>query len=135
MLTSITLGLLTNKIYSLNDVRTWQSPAQYVCAILRYGIECNIVDIANQLLFTYQGLAPELRVFVSYPTKSTKASDFIFTLEKKQEVWHKMMTTPVTFYRYYNSSQRPSPSPYRLLFPSQSEVFSTYQSQQRVPKA
>ena len=85
--------------------------------------------------FAYQGIAPELRVFVSPPTESTKAADFICALEEKQEVWYEMMTTPATFHRYYNLARRPSPSPYRLLLPSQSELFSRYQSQHRVPQA
>ncbi len=61
---------------------------QYICAIMRYGIRCNIINIANQLFFAYQGLAPKLQVFVSPPTKSTKAANFIHTLKKKQKIWH-----------------------------------------------
>lgn len=53
---------------------------------MRHGIGCNIIDVANQLSFAYRGIAPELRVFVSPPTESTKAADFIRTLEEKQEV-------------------------------------------------
>ncbi len=92
--TSVALGLLTDETYSLDDASARRPPAQYVCTIMRHGIGCNIVDIANQLSFAYRGLAPELRVFVSLPTESMKAADFICTLEEKQEVWHEMMTTP-----------------------------------------
>lgn len=92
--TRVVLGLFTDEIYSLDDAHARRPPAQYVCAIIQYNIGCNIVDVANQLSFAYRGLAPEFHVFVSPPTKSTKATDFIRTLEKKQEVWHKMMTTP-----------------------------------------
>ena len=92
--TSIAFGLLTNKTYSLDDARALRPLAQYVRAIMRHGIGCNIVDVANQLFFAYQGLARELRVFVSPPTESTKAVEFIRTLEEKQEVWHEMITAP-----------------------------------------
>ena len=60
VLTSVALGLLTDEIYSLNDAQARIPPTQYVRTIMRHGIGCNIVDVANQLSFTYQGLAPEL---------------------------------------------------------------------------
>ncbi len=135
MPTSVALGLLTDETYTLDDARARRPPAQYVRAIMRHGIGCNIVDVANQLSFAYRGLAPEFLVFVSPPTKSTRVADFIRALEEKQEVWHEMMTTPTTSHRYYNPTRRPLPSPYRLPLPSQSKVFSRYQSQQRVPQA
>lgn len=94
---------------------------------MRYGIGCNIVEVANQLSFAYRGLAPELQVFVSPLTKSTKAADFICTLEKKQEVWHEMITTPASPQRYYNPARRSSL--YRPPLPSQYKAFSRYQSQ------
>ena len=124
--TSVALSLLTDETYFLDDAQAQRPPAQYVRAIMQHGIGCNIVDIANQLSFAYRGLAPELRVFVSPPTESTKVADFIRTLEEKQKVWHEMMTTPGP-QRYFNPTQRPSP--YRPLLPSQAEAFSYYQSQ------
>ena len=124
VLTSVALGLLTDETYTLNDARARRPPAQYVRAIMRHGIGCNIVDVANQLFFAYQGLAPELRVFVTPPTGSTKAADFICALEEKQEVWHEIMTTPAGPQQYYNPAQRSSP--YRPPLPSQSKVFSYY---------
>ena len=133
VLTSVALDLLTDETYSLDDAHTRRPPAQYIRAIMRHGIGCNIVDVANQLSFAYRGLAPELRVFVMPPTESTKASDFICALEEKQEVWHEIMTTPATPHKYYNPARSPSPSPYRPPFPNQSEAFARYQSQQRVP--
>lgn len=132
---SVAFGLLTNKTYFLDNAYVWQSLAQYVCTIIWYGIGCNIVDVANQLSFTYWGLALELRVFVSPSTKSIRISDFIHTFEDKQKVWHKIMTTLVTSHKYYNSAQRPSPFLYKLPFPSQSKVFSYYQSQQCIFQA
>lgn len=57
-----------------------------------HGIRYNIIDVANQLSFAYRGLVPELWVFVSPPTKSTKVSNFIFALEEKQEIYYEMMT-------------------------------------------
>ena len=125
------LVLLTDEIYSLNDAWAQQPPVQYVRAILRHDIECNIVDIANQLSFAYQGLAPELQVFISPSTKSTKAADFICALKEKQKVWHEMMTTLAGSQRYYNPAQRSSP--YRPPLPSQSKTFSYYQSQYQGP--
>lgn len=83
MPTNIGLGLLTNKTYPLNDVWAQRLSAQYVCTIMQYSIGCNIVDIANQLFFVYQGLAPEFQVFVLPPIKSTKAADFICAFEEK----------------------------------------------------
>ena len=124
---SVALGLLTDETYSLDDTRTRQPPAQYVCAIMQYGIGCNIIDVANQLFFAYQGLAPELWVFVSSPNKSTKAADFIRTLEEKQKVWHEMITTPIGLQRYYNPAHRFSL--YRPPLPSQFKTFFYYQFQ------
>lgn len=93
-------------------------------------IGCNIIDVANQLSFVYRGLAPELRVFISPLTESTRVADLICILEKKQEVWHEIMTTPIRPQRYYSLVQKPSF--YRLPLPSQSEAFSCYQSQHRI---
>ena len=135
VLTSVALGLLTNETYSLDNARAWQPSAQYVCSIMQHDIRCNIVNVANQLSFAYRGLAPELRVFVMPPTKSTKVSDFIRALEKKQEVWHEMMTTSTAPHKYYNPAQRLSPSPYKPSLPSQSKVFLRYQSQQHISQA
>ena len=50
---------------------------------MRYGIRCNIVNIANQMFFAYQDLASELQVFVSLPTEFTKAANFICILKEK----------------------------------------------------
>ena len=44
---SVALGLLTDENYTLDDARTRRPLAQYVCAIMRHGIGCNIVDVAN----------------------------------------------------------------------------------------
>ena len=135
MPTSIALDLLTNKKYSLEDARARRPPAQYMRAIMQHGIGCNIVDMANLLSFAYRGIASKLRVFVSPPTDSTKASNFIHALEENQEVWHEMMATPATPHRYFNPALKPSPSPYRPLLPSQYKVFLHYQSQQHMPQA
>ena len=121
---SIALGLLTDETYSLDDAHARPSPAEYVRTIMRHGIRCNIVDVVNQLFFVYRGLAPELRVFVSPPTKSTNAADFIHVLKEKQEVWHEMMTALFASQRYYNPAQRPSP--YRPPLPSQYESFARF---------
>ena len=111
--TSVALNLLTDETYSLEDARARRPPTQYVKAIIQQGIGCNIVDVANQLSFAYRGITPKLKVFVSPPTKSTKASDFIRTFKEKQEVRHKMIATPTVPHKYYNPARRPSPSLYR----------------------
>lgn len=130
MPTSITLGLFTDETYFLDDAQAQQRLAQYVHAIMRHGIGYNIVNIANQLPFAYWGLVSELRVFVLPPTKWTKTVDFIRMLEKKQEIRHKMMTILAGPQRYCNLSQRSSS--YKILLPSQSEVFSCFQSQYHI---
>lgn len=88
------LGFFIDETYSLDDNQARQPLVQYVRAIMQHSIGCNIIDVTNQLFFAYQRLAPELRMFVLPPTKSTKAADFICLLKEKQEIWHKMMTTP-----------------------------------------
>ena len=126
------LGLLTDKTYSLKDARACRPLAQYVRTIMRHGIGCNIVDIANQLSFAYCGIAPELRVFVSLPMESTRAADFIRALEEKQEVWHKIMSVLAVSSRYHNSFCQASlfsSSSSRPPLPSQSETFFCYQIQ------
>ena len=131
VLTSIALGLLMDKTYLFDDVRTWRPPAQYVQAIMRHEIGCNIVDVTNQLFFAYRGIAPELRVFISPLTEATRASDFIHALEEKQEVWYEMMTAPIVLGRYYESFCRLSPfrsSPSRPPLPSQSKAFLRHQT-------
>ena len=136
--TSVALGLLTDKTYSLEDTRAHHLPAQYVRAIMRHGIGCNIVKVANQLFFAYRDIAPELRVFVSPPTESTRAADFIRALEKKQEVWHEMMSVPTVSSWYHNNfcwASTFSSSPSWPPFPSQYEAFLRYQSQQCIPQA
>lgn len=97
MPTSVALSLLTGKSYSMEDAQRHWPPAQYVGAIMRHGIGCNIVDVSNQLSFAYRELAPKLRVFVSLPTELTKASDFIRALEQKQKVWYDMFSTQTPF--------------------------------------
>ena len=84
--TSMALSLFTDETYTLDDARARRPLAQYIRTIMRHDIGCNVVDIANQLSFIYRGLAPKLRVFVSPPTESTKAADFICALKKKQKV-------------------------------------------------
>lgn len=61
-----------------------------------YDIHCNIVDMANQYLFAYYGIAFELKVFVSLPIKIMKAIDFIINLKEKYKLWHNIITMPET---------------------------------------
>ena len=44
---NVALGLFTNKTYSLDNTQRCQPPAQYIQAILRYEIGCNINNISN----------------------------------------------------------------------------------------
>lgn len=80
------LGLPMNETYSLEDTYCRWPSAQYVWAIICHGLEYNIVDIANQLLFAYRSLVLELWVFITLVTNITKIADFIQILEKKQEI-------------------------------------------------
>lgn len=91
--TSVAFGLFTNETYFLDDAQARQPLAKYVCAIIQHSIRCNIIHVANQLSFAYQGIAQELWVFVLQPTDLIKADNFICMLEEKQEIWHEMMTT------------------------------------------
>ena len=84
--TSVALSFLTDETYSLENARRRRPPTQYFRTIIRYGIGCNITKVANQLSFAYRRLSPELRVFVAPPTESTRITDFMRTLEEKQEV-------------------------------------------------
>ena len=123
-------GLLTDETYPLNDAQARRPPPQYVCAIMQHRIGYNIVNVANQLSFAYRGLAPKLQVFISPPTESTKAADFVCALEKQQKVWYEMMTTLAGSQRYDNPTQRSSP--YKPPLPSQSKAFSCYQAQYQI---
>lgn len=42
-----------------------------------YGLECNIIDITNKLLFIYKRLASEFQIFITPPANTNKAIDFI----------------------------------------------------------
>lgn len=53
---------------------------------MQYRISSNIINVTNQLFFAYQKLASKLRIFISPPTKLTKAVDFIYALKEKQKV-------------------------------------------------
>lgn len=48
----------------------------------------------NQYLFTYYGITPELKVFVSLLTKTMKTIDFIINLKEKHRLWHNIITIP-----------------------------------------
>lgn len=85
--TSVPFGLFSNNTFFLNDAWAQRPAAKYVCAIMRYSIGYNIIKIANQLSSAYWGLDQEFQVFVSSLPKSTKATDFLCTLKKKQEIW------------------------------------------------
>lgn len=132
--TSVVLGFLTNETYFLDNAWARRPFVQYVWAIMRHDIECNIIDVANQLFFANQGIVPELRVIMLPPTESIKAADFICVLEERQKIWYKMMTAPAGPQQFYNPAWKPSLSPYKLFLPSQSKVFFCYQSQQRVQR-
>ena len=91
---SIAFDFMMDKTYLFKDAQAHRPSAQYGRAIMRYGISCNIVDLANNLSFAYRGIALKLRVFVLLPTKSTRVVNFIYILKKKQEAWHKIITLP-----------------------------------------
>ncbi len=151
--TSIAWGFPTSKSYSLNNARQRRPLAQYVQAISWHGIGYNIVDADNQLSFVYRGLAPELRLFISPPTNTTKVSNFIQALEEKQGTWYDMLISrPLTqrspfpqstgpLCLFYYSPQpclgtpetfRPPARQFERSLPSQSKALSRYQSQRGV---
>ncbi len=142
--TNVVSGFLTSESYSLHNARQRRPPPQYVRAIIRHGIDCKIVDAANQLSFAYQKLAPELRLFISPPTNTTKVSDFIQALEEKQEAWYDMLisrpltqrspfpqsTSPLGSFYYSPKPHlgtpetfRPPTQQFERSLPSQSEAF------------
>lgn len=90
--TSMAFGLLTDEAYSLEGACYCQPPAQSFRTIIRHGLRCNIIDVANQLLFVYRGLLPELQVFINPLTNTIKVTEFIQALEEKQEIWYDMFT-------------------------------------------
>lgn len=51
-----------------------------------YEIGCNIFDISNQLLFIFQELALELKIFVLLSTQLTKVFDYIQAFKEKYKV-------------------------------------------------
>lgn len=64
---------------------------------MQHNIDCNIVNIANQFFFAYQGLILELKIFILSPTKLTKVVDIRDVFKEKQDVLDKIMTTLATF--------------------------------------
>lgn len=79
------LGFLISESYFLDNAWRRCSPAQYIQGIIQHGIGCNIVDIANQLSFAYQNMAPELKIFLPPFDYIIKANNFICLMEEKQE--------------------------------------------------
>lgn len=60
----VALSFLTNQTYFFDNAWACWPPVQYLCISMRHGIGCNIVNMANQLFFAYQELAPDLRDFI-----------------------------------------------------------------------
>ena len=110
--TNVALGLLTDETYSLDDARARGPSAQYVRAIMRYGIGCNIVNVANQLSFAYQGLA-------SSQNRTQQALSPDRPYESTQRV----------FPQFISAVSDPNP-PKRASLPSQSKAFYHYRVQQ-----
>lgn len=90
--TSITFRHLIDEAYSLKDVCIRWLLAQYVYAIIHYGLRYNIVDFVNQLSFTYKDLVPQLWIIITSLSNTIKATDFIPVFKKKQEIWYDIFT-------------------------------------------
>lgn len=80
----VALTKLTSEKYTSKDARNRRKPASYVQTIVRHAKATNINKTLNQLTFAHKGIAPELKVFVNPPNKSTSISSFIKTLELKK---------------------------------------------------
>lgn len=88
---------------------------------MRYKIGCNIVDVFNQLVFACFNIALEPKIFELPSTKATKAFNFIYAFEKKQEVWHEILIISLALDQYYKNFCWLSlfrPSFFGLLVPS-----------------
>lgn len=58
-----------------------------------HDLGCNIVEVANQLSFTYKGLVSKLQVFVISSIDTKKTTNFIYAIEEKQKIWYDILTT------------------------------------------
>lgn len=101
VLTSLTLGFVTNKTYLSDHAQCFWLMTHYMQAIMRHKIGYNINNISNHLSFAYWRLVPELLILVLLFIKSTKAIKFIHILEKKQEIWFEMMTIDMSCWHGY----------------------------------
>lgn len=59
-------------------------PGSILYTMIQYGISCNIINVANQLFFAYQGIAPKLGLYVFISMETMKTSNFIYALCKKK---------------------------------------------------
>ena len=71
---SVALANLTSTKYTSADAKIRREPAKYMQSIIRHAKSANINNILNQLMFAYQNLFPELRVFVDSPSTYTTVS-------------------------------------------------------------
>src|SRR4051794_26619020 len=65
---SVALAALTFEKYTVQDARNRRETADYLQAILRHAKGAGIESEYNQLTFAWNGLDPELRVFIQQPT-------------------------------------------------------------------
>lgn len=105
MYTVVALRLLVNKKYTLADNWVCWEPTQYVWIVMYHVTGCNILNILNQLFFIYQRHMLELFVFIISFSKSTKASDFITTLEEKKDCWVDMLLRLSLWYNFQLQSR------------------------------
>lgn len=79
-------NLLIDKTYFFNNIQARRLLVQYMQAVIYYEIGYNILNVINQLFFTYYSIALELRLFILLPIKAINASDYIYMFEKKQKI-------------------------------------------------
>ena len=91
-LPGVALSNLTAERYTLADARARREPASYVQAVVRHAKSADIDGVQNQLTFAYQGIVPELRVFVDPPNAATTIASFIQMLDMKKVAWFELHT-------------------------------------------
>ena len=103
--TNITLAKLISEKYTILDARNRREPAEYIHAVIHYTKNADIDSIRNQLMFAYQGITSQLRVFVNAPGTDTTVTGFIQALEAKKDAFFKNTCEPLGPLRSTSSRQ------------------------------
>ena len=87
------LSSLTTTKYTTYHARIRYEPSAYVQTMLRHAQNADMLSVGTQLMWAWQGIAPELRVFIDAPMNTTTVTSFIESLQRKQEAWFEMYRT------------------------------------------